>query len=94
MEEKNENKRIIADRNSCFAENGEKKLMITGILQSDADNPEKEYDYLGVLYPEGHIGDDYEFLFYHEDITEVFFRGYENEERKQFIEQLENYYKM
>ena len=35
---------------------GEKRLMICGILQSEASEDAKNYDYLGTLYPEGHIG--------------------------------------
>ena len=38
---------------------GEKRLMINGIMQSDASGNGQEYDYLGVLYPEGHIGDQF-----------------------------------
>ncbi|MCD7950133.1 MAG: DUF4176 domain-containing protein [Erysipelotrichaceae bacterium] len=68
--------------------NGEKKLMITGILQNDAGGTKKNYDYLGVLYPEGHIGEDYQYLFNHEDIKEIFFRGYEDAERNKFIKRL------
>lgn len=33
----------------------EKPLMIYGIKQLDTDNPEVEYDYIGVLYPEGNM---------------------------------------
>ena len=67
---------------------GEKRLMIAGILQSEADGSGKTYDYLGFLYPEGNIGDEYQYLFNHEDIDKVFFRGFEDDERIQFIEAL------
>ena len=33
---------------------GTKKLMIYGVMQSDTEN--NQYDYVGVLYPEGNIG--------------------------------------
>ena len=65
---------------------GEKRLMICGILQNDEGNTNKTYDYMGVLYPEGHIGEGYQYLFNHEDVVQVFFRGYDDEERAQFIE--------
>ena len=55
---------------------GEKRLMIIGIMQSDASGNGKEYDYLGILYPEGHIGDQFQYLFNQEDIEEVIFRGF------------------
>ena len=69
-------------------EGGEKRLMIDGIMQNDADHLEKEYDYLGILYPEGHIGDEFQYLFNQEDIKEVIFRGFEDNERKEFLEKL------
>lgn len=71
---------------------GEKKLMINGVMQSDIAENGKEYDYLGILYPEGHIGDQFQYLFNHEDISEIIFRGYEDEERKEFIDKLTAYY--
>ena len=72
---------------------GEKKLMICGVKQTDAEGSGKEYDYLGVLYPEGHIGDNFQYLFNHEDIKDVCFRGYEDEEREEFLSKLAMLYK-
>lgn len=65
---------------------GAKKLMITGIKPVKEDDPNRIYDYIGVVYPEGFIGNEYNFLFDHDNITDVIFRGYENPERKEFIE--------
>ena len=70
-----------------------KKLMIFGIRQIDEASDDKEYDYAGVPYPEGNVGSDNHFLFDHSDIESVVFRGYENEERTEFIKILEDYYK-
>ena len=67
---------------------GEKRLMVSGIMQSEADGDGKEYDYLGLLYPEGHIGDQFQYLFNHEDISEIVFRGYEDAEREEFLAKL------
>lgn len=69
-----------------------KKLMICGIKQQGQDTPHREYDYLGVFYPEGSIGDEYKFLFNHTDIEKIIFRGFEDIERQTFIERLETYY--
>ena len=63
----------------------EKPLMIYGIKQLDTYNPEVEYDYIGVLYPEGNIGSDFQYLFNHDDIEEILFKGYETEQFKNFI---------
>lgn len=71
---------------------GEKRLMINGIMQNDAGGTKKNYDYLGILYPEGHIGEDFQYLFNHEDINEIIFRGYEDEERIEFLKKLAMFY--
>ncbi len=61
-----------------------KKLMIIGIMQIKP-NENKMYDYLAVPYPEGYIGADNNFLFSHEDINDIIFKGYENPERESFF---------
>ncbi len=70
---------------------GEKKLMVFGIKQSDEET-KKEYDYVGVIFPEGNLGKGFQFLFNHTDIQEIHFKGFENEERDEFIAKLEGYY--
>ena len=72
--------------------NGEKRLMICGVKQTNEGGKGKEFDYLGVLYPEGYIGDEFQYLFDHSDIDQVFFRGYEDEERGAFIAKLSSLY--
>lgn len=69
----------------------QKRLMIFGIKQMDESSKE-EYDYIGVLYPEGNIGNEGQYLFNHEDIASVFFKGYAEQEREAFINKLEEYY--
>lgn len=81
-------KELLPIGSIVLLKDGEKRLMINGIMQSDADGSGKEYDYLGVLYPEGHIGTQFQYLFNHEDIAEIVFRGYEDEERANFISKL------
>lgn len=71
---------------------GEKRLMINGIKQTNANGDGKEYDYLGILYPEGHIGDEFQYLFNHEDISEIIFKGFEDDERNEFITKLVKLY--
>lgn len=70
----------------------QKALMIFGVKQSNMDTGE-EYDYIGVLYPEGNMGTESQFLFQHEDIEKVVFRGFEDEQRTEFIENLKEFYK-
>lgn len=58
-----------------------KKMFIVGIAQ---ESQGKRYDYLGMLYPEGFIGNEYTFLFNHNDIDEVAFIGYIDTEHQVF----------
>ena len=67
-------------------------LMIFGIKQQDIDT-QKEYDYIGVFYPEGNMGNNTQFLFMHEDIEKVVFKGYEDTSREEFIKRLDEFYK-
>ena len=69
-----------------------KEMMIFGIKQFASENPDKEYDYIGVLYPEGNMGTQYQFLFNHADIEEIYFKGYETKERLHFLEQVAEAY--
>ena len=71
---------------------GIKKLMIIGIKTAKSNEPEKEYDYIGVLYPEGYIGEQGKFLFDHDDINDIIFTGYNNPEREGFLSVLSKAY--
>ena len=70
---------------------GTKKLMIYGVKQTDQEDNQL-YDYIGVVYPEGNMGEGTQFLFNHEDINKIVFYGYSDVEREEFIEKLEAYY--
>lgn len=69
---------------------GNKRLVIIGVRQTD-NNTDKEYDYMGVLYPEGNMGQE-RYLFNDEDIAERVFIGYSDPERESFLEQLAKFY--
>ena len=62
------------------------------IAREKANGDGQEYDYLGVLYPEGHIGEEFQYLFNHEDISKIVFRGFDDEERQKFLENLSGIY--
>lgn len=70
---------------------GKKRVMIFGVKQTDKGTG-IEYDYISVLYPEGNIGENSQYLFNHSDIEQVYFKGYEDAERRDFIEKLSEYY--
>jgi hypothetical protein len=63
---------------------GYKKLIIIGrkIL---VGRGEELSDYLGCLYPEGYLGEEYCYVFNNSDIDQIIFRGFEDLEEKAFI---------
>lgn len=69
----------------------DKKLMIIGIKQKNVDSGET-FDYSGVMYPEGNLGPEYQYLFNSDVVAEVYFMGYESEERDYFINNLKKVY--
>lgn len=84
-------KELLPIGSVVLLEEAEKPLMIFGIKQSNMET-EEEYDYIGVPYPEGNMGTETQFLFQHADIQDILFRGYETEERSDFIERLSQFY--
>lgn len=71
-------------------EGGNKKIMICGRYQEKLDTKEL-FDYCACLFPEGVIESNQMYLFQHEDIKEVFYTGYENEEEIEFQKVLQEY---
>lgn len=68
-------------------QNGKKKIVIIGILPTKMiEEAQITYDYIGVPYPEGFLGFDSVLLFFHSSIEQVIFEGYDNQERKQFLQ--------
>ncbi len=65
--------------------NGSKRAMICGFCPISEG---KTYDYVGCLYPEGQISPDKSLLFNHDQIEKIYFKGFVDEEEKQFKEQL------
>ena len=67
---------------------GKKKTVIMGILQMNAENPERVYDYVGVPYPEGYLGQGSSYLFDHSNIAEIVYYGYNDAERQGFVQSI------
>lgn len=65
-----------------------KKIMIIGYLSVDNEKKEVVYDYSGCMYPEGILGSDQTLLFYHDQIEEVIFQGFQDEEQTEFSNKL------
>lgn len=53
-----------------------KRVMIIGVCQKGANNPEKIWDYAGVVFPQGYFSADKVFLFDTHQIDQIFQIGY------------------
>ncbi|MBR4618613.1 MAG: DUF4176 domain-containing protein [Bacilli bacterium] len=67
---------------------GTKRVMITGFCSVDNNDKNKMYDYTGCLYPEGIINSNEICLFDNDQIENVYFKGFEDEEEKSFKQEL------
>ncbi len=69
---------------------GKKRIMITGFCAtSNKEGDSKQYDYCGVVYPEGVISLKEVLLFNHEQISKIYHMGlYNDQEEKQFKSKL------
>lgn len=66
-----------------------KRVMIVGVAQRSANNPDKIYDYTSVLFPEGYLSGDKMFMFDNEQIHQVFSIGYQDGEQLAFKEMID-----
>ena len=67
---------------------GKKRAMITGFCSVAQENQDKIYDYSGCVYPEGYLSSNQVCLFDHDQIDQIFFVGFEDDEEKSFKEKL------
>ena len=63
---------------------GKKNLMIIGFAASSKDSGDKIFDYMGSFYPEGVFTTEMNFLFNHDQIEEILFKGFVNDEENKF----------
>jgi len=70
---------------------GQKNLMVIGFMASANETGNRVFDYMGVLYPEGVISSDMNFLFNHDQIEQVLFKGFVNEEETTFKRRLSEF---
>lgn len=71
--------------------NAQKKIVVIGLMpiKHIESGEDITYDYMGVPYPEGYIGQESVMLFNHESIEEIAFNGYSNAERIMLIETIQ-----
>ncbi len=85
----NENIKYLPIGSVVLLKEASKKVMITGFASVSPDTGEKVYDYSGCLFPEGFVDYDEVFVFDHNQIEQICFIGFQDEEEKNFMEKLE-----
>lgn len=66
----------------------EGSLMVVGYFSVQQSRPDYVWDYVGVPFPQGCLDTTQTYAFDKEQIEEIQFIGYEDEEQNQFIMQL------
>lgn len=84
------NKEFLPLGSIVLLNNGKKKLMITGYAVTTPDYPDHVFDYCGCLYPEGIIRSDTINVFNHSEIQKVIFKGYMDNEERDYLEKLKH----
>lgn len=67
---------------------GIKAIMITGFCAISGEDG-RMYDYCACLYPEGIIASEFNFLFNHDQIAEILYRGFVSSEETEFKQKLD-----
>ncbi len=68
---------------------GKHRVMIIGYCQKLLSQPDKIYDYVGCLFPEGFISAEKNYLFNREQIEKVYHVGYQSDGQFAFAEKME-----
>lgn len=69
---------------------GNHRLMVIGYCQKLINQPDKIYDYVGCLFPEGFISAEKNYLFNREQIDKVYHVGYQSDGQFAFSEKMES----
>ena len=69
---------------------GTKRIMICGYCVSSKEIQNQIFDYCGCLYPEGFLSADKTLLFNHDQISKVYYLGYQDEEENVFQNKLKD----
>lgn len=86
-EERRREKRYLPIGSVVQLDGGEKRIMIYGRRQRQL-NSEVLWDYIGCLYPEGNLNEEYTYLFDNEQIETVYFIGLQDQEEFAFQRRL------
>jgi len=58
---------------------GSHRTMIIGYAQRMKDKPEAVFDYVGIMWPEGHTSPDATYCFNRDQVQTVYFLGYQTD---------------
>ena len=72
----------------CLLKGSNQKVAITGFCMQNENFENKIFDYVGCYYPEGVVDRNKNILFDHEQIANVIFMGFINEEEVKFKEKV------
>lgn len=86
----NENVRFLPVGTVVRLKGGVKNIMISGFCPVSNDD-KKMYDYCACLYPEGVVSSEINFLFNHDQIEQVLFKGFVNDEETNFKTKLNDF---
>ena len=64
------------------------KVMITGFAVISKITGSEVYDYTGCIYPDGFVSYDTALMFNHSQIEEVYYKGFESDESREFNKNL------
>lgn len=81
-------KKILPLGSVVLLNGGTKKVMIIGYCMRTPEKPNKLYDYCGCIFPEGVLRSDVTCVFNHNQIKEVCFSGFQNDESNKFIDRV------
>ena len=69
---------------------GTKKIMVSGYCMKTPDKPDAVFDYCGYVYPEGVIRSDITCVFNHDQISKIFYLGYQDVECARLLKELKD----
>lgn len=85
------NKKYLPVGSVVLLKKGRRKLVIIGYFSPESTKSVKVYEYIGCMYPDGFFQPNLLLGFNHEDIKEVYFVGYANDEYKVFNEKIKDF---
>ncbi len=78
------NERFLPVGTVCKLKGADQMVAITGFCMKNQNQGDKVYDYVACYYPQGVFDQNRNILFDHEQISEILYMGYINDEETEF----------